>query len=76
MLSPSQQMAILQEHKRDLLRQARLHRLLSQAEHERPLLGERLMALLGDLMISSGQRLKGRSNVRSNGGYPVEAQNW
>lgn len=63
MLNPNEQEAIFQDRKRDLLRAAKLHELYLRAEAERPQFGDRLMTLLGDLMISSGERLKARSSA-------------
>jgi hypothetical protein len=71
MYNPSEEMAVLQERKRQLLRAARMHQLYRQAEQDRVRFSERLMVLLGDLMISSGRKLKARSGVR----YTVETQN-
>lgn len=65
MLNPNEQEAIFQERKLDLLRAAKLHELYLRAEKERPQFGDRLMSMLGDLMISSGERLKARSSASS-----------
>lgn len=70
MYNPTQEMAVMQERKRQLLHAARMHQLFRQAEQDRTQFGERLMALLGDLMISGGRKLKARSGVR----YTVETQ--
>lgn len=61
MLDPNHERAVMQENREKLLRAARLHQLYAQADEERPQFGERLMALVGDLMISGGQKLKARS---------------
>jgi len=71
MYNPAQEIVIMQERKRQLLRAARMHQLFRQAEQDRARFGERMMALLGDLMISGGRKLKARSGVR----YSVETQN-
>lgn len=63
MLNPNEQEAVFQQRKLDLIRAARLHELRLRADMERPQFGERLMTLLGDLMISSGERLKARSSA-------------
>jgi hypothetical protein len=65
MLNPNEMEVHVQERKRDLLRAAQLHDLYLRAEKERPQFGNRLMSMLGDLMISSGERLKARSSVTS-----------
>lgn len=70
MYSPVQEMVIMQERKQRLLRAARMHQLFRQAEQDRARLGERMMALLGDLMISGGKKLKAYSGTR----YTVETQ--
>ena len=61
MWNPNEQEAVFQQRKLDLIRAARLHELQLRAVKEHPQFGERLMTLLGDLMISSGERLKARS---------------
>ncbi|MEP7291681.1 MAG: hypothetical protein ABI835_07845 [Chloroflexota bacterium] len=71
MLSPNQELAMFQERKRQLIHSARMNQLLRQAEEDRPQFGERLMTLVADLMISSGEKLKARSTPR----YTVSAQN-
>ena len=68
MLNPNEEMAIMAERKRELLRLARLHQLYQQADEDRAQLGQRLMSLVGDLMISGGTKLKEYS------GCAVEAQ--
>jgi hypothetical protein len=70
MLNPIEEFAQMEERKRDLLRSARMHELYRKADEEQAQVGERLMTLIGDLMISGGQKLKARSGVR----YTVEAQ--
>lgn len=61
MLDQNYQRAVMEENRQKLLRAARLQQLYTQADEERPQFGERLMALVGDLMISGGQKLKARS---------------
>jgi hypothetical protein len=62
MLDPNHQQVVMEENRQKLLRAARLHQLYSQADAERAQFGERLMTLVGDLMISGGQKLKARSS--------------
>lgn len=71
MINPTEPMAVMEERKRQLLRSARMHQLFQQADQDRDAVGVRLMALLGDLMISGGRKLKERSGTR----YTVETQN-
>jgi len=61
MFNPKEQIQFAEERRRELLRQARMHQLYRSAERDRARMGERLMAVLGDLMISSGTKLKARS---------------
>lgn len=72
MINPIQQQAIMQDRKRQLLRAARMHQLYRQANDERVQVGERLMNLLGDLMIAGGEKLKARRPVY----YTFETENW
>ena len=44
--------------RRELIRQAKLQRLVDEAQQDTPRLQRRLLILLSDLMISSGNRLK------------------
>ena len=66
----SQEFALNLERRERLLREAKMQQLWNQADEERSQLGERLMGLVGDLMISGGQKLKERSGAP----YVVEAQ--
>ncbi len=65
MLNLEQELKLREASRRELLRKARLHQLMRQAERDREQVGDRLMALLGDLMISGGKKLKERSGVPS-----------
>ena len=58
MFSPNDEMVNMAERKRELLRAAKMHQLYEQADEDRAQLGDRLMTLLADLMISSGTKLK------------------
>lgn len=62
------------ENREKLLRAARLHQLYAQGDAERAQLGERLIALVADLMISGGQKLKARS-AHTAIRYTVSTQN-
>jgi hypothetical protein len=72
MLNPNEEHALMEERKRDLLRSARMSQLYQQADDDRAQAGERFMTLIGDLMISGGQKLKARSNS-SNARYRTDA---
>ena len=63
MLNPMmvEELAQMEERKRELLRAARIHQLYQQADDEQNQAGDRFMTLIGDLMISGGQKLKARS---------------
>ncbi len=71
MVNPNEEMALMAERRRELLRAAKMHELYNQADRERAQLGERLMGLIGDLMIAGGTKLKARARVE----YTAEAQN-
>ena len=72
MFERSQEYALNLERRERLLREAKMQKLWNDADLERPQFGERLMALVGDLMISGGQKLKERSGTATQ--YTVEAQ--
>ena len=75
MLNPNEELAMMEERKRQLLQSARMHQLYQQADDEREQFADRLMTLLGDLMISGGQKLKARSsNANSNARYSAGVQ--
>lgn len=61
MLNPNDVNVAMEERKRQLLHDARLNQLMRQADDDREHTGERLMRLLGDLMIEGGTKLKARS---------------
>lgn len=61
MLNPNHEQVVMEENRQKLLRAARLQLLYTEADAERRQFGERLMTLVGDLMISGGQKLKARS---------------
>ena len=72
MFSPNQELAMMEERKRELLRSARMHQLYQQAEEDHAQLSDRFMTLIGDLMISGGQKLKSRSSANTQ--YSAGAQ--
>jgi hypothetical protein len=71
MFNNDQHIQYADDRRKELLREARMHQLIRQSNRDRAQMGERLMALLGDLMITSGTKLKARSGMR----YRVEPQN-
>jgi hypothetical protein len=60
MFNPTDELALFEDHKRRLMREARMHQLYRQAEMERGMLSARLMHLLGELMVSGGEKLMAR----------------
>ena len=73
-LSPNEELAMMEERKRQLLQTARLHQLYQKAEDEREQLGDRFITLIGDLMISGGQKLKSRTSSANSAHYTAGAQ--
>jgi len=63
MLQTERDMILMEQRKTELLRKARIQQLFGEIE-QTPM-GDRLLHLLGDLMISGGNRLK---KTRSAGG--------
>lgn len=61
MLHSDRDILLMEQRKRDLLRQARLQQLYHATDATRAQMTTRLRHLLGDLMISGGERLKGRT---------------
>ena len=72
MLKPEQEILLLEERKRELMRAAKLHQLYREARDNRPRMSDRLMHLIGDLMITSGTKLKARSDAPPMPLYCVE----
>lgn len=52
---------IMEERKRKLLQSAKLHQLYREAQTNQTTFGDRLLRLIGDLMITGGTRLKAQS---------------
>ncbi len=69
-MNVNQERALMEENRRRLMRSLKMHQLYLQADAERPQFGERLLALLGDLMIAGGEKLKSRHSVS----YTMEPQ--
>ena len=60
MFDPMLDARVVEQRKQDLLRQARLHHMRRELLTNRRLLHRRWMAMMADLMIASGTRLKAR----------------
>ncbi len=75
MLNQTDSLAYVQDQKRKLLREAKLHQLARQAEHDRAHAGDRLMRLLGDLMIVGGMKLKTRADAATRSVDPIYTPN-
>lgn len=60
MFNPISETQTVEHHRRELLRQARLQRLATEIQRDQAKLHERFLAMVGDLMVSGGSRLKQR----------------
>jgi hypothetical protein len=60
MFDPMLDARVVEQRKQDMLRQARLHHIRREMLMNRGLIHRRWMALVADLMIASGTRLKAR----------------
>ena len=72
MLKPEQEILLLEERKRELMRAAKLHQLYREAQDNHPRMSDRLMRLIGDLMITSGTKLKARTSPPPMPFYSIE----
>lgn len=59
MNNPDVEIRFAEARRRDLMREATIQRLMHDAQTDAPRLQRRLLLLLSDLMITSGNRLKG-----------------
>lgn len=75
MFNQTDSLAFVEDQKRKLLREAKLHQLARQAEQDRAHAGERLMRLLGDLMIVGGMKLKARAEATERRIDPLYSPN-
>ncbi len=66
MFNQTESLAFVEDRKRKLLHEARLNQLVRQAEQDREHAGDRLMKLVGDLMIVGGMKLKARAGATAN----------
>lgn len=60
MFNPISEMQAVEYRKRELLREAKIQHLIRKAKREQGKTHERFLAMIGDLMISGGSRLKAR----------------
>ncbi|MFQ3566255.1 MAG: hypothetical protein SNJ59_04590 [Aggregatilineales bacterium] len=58
MIAPLFEARTVEYHKQDLLRQARIQQLAREAAADRATMQRRFRAMLADLLIASGERLK------------------
>lgn len=79
MFNPVAETQAVEHHKRELMRQARLQQLAKEIQQDQGKLHERFLAMVGDLMISGGSRLKNRYDAANHSlsapvYYDVKAQ--
>ena len=80
MFNPISELQAVEYRKRELLREAKLQHLLRNSQRDQVKTHERLLALVGDLMISGGSRLKARyddanRSLASHAPYEINPQN-
>lgn len=80
MFNPISELEAVEYRKRELLREAKIQHLIRNAKRERSQMHERFLALVGDLMISGGSRLKARydaanRSLASHVPYEIYPQN-
>ena len=75
MLNPNEERAFFEDQKRKLLREAKLQQLIQQVEQDRVHASDRLMKLLGDLMIVGGMKLKARADASARSVDPIYTPN-
>ncbi len=75
MFNQTDSLAFVEDQKRKLLREAKLHQLARQAEQDRIYAGDRLMRLIGDLMIVGGMKLKARAKTTTPSVDPIYTPN-
>ncbi len=63
MFNPNEERAFMEDQKRRLIREVKLNQLMQQADQDRTHTGDRLMKLVGDLMIVGGMKLKARARA-------------
>lgn len=80
MFNPISELEAVEYRKRELIREAKLQHLVRRSKQERGKTHERFLALVGDLMISGGSRLKSRYDAAnrsfaSQPQYEIKPQN-
>ncbi len=75
MFNQTDSLAYVEDQKRKLLRQAKLNQLVQQAEQDRIHASDRLMKLIGDLMIVGGMKLKARAGASAGSVDPIYSPN-
>jgi hypothetical protein len=80
MFNPISELQAVEYRKRELIREAKLQHLVRKSQQERVKTHERFLALVGDLMISGGSKLKARydaanQSLRSHPHYEIKPQN-
>jgi len=81
MFNPISEIQAVEYRKRELLREAKLQHLIRKSKREQAKTYERLLALVGDLMISGGSRLKARydaanQSLTSSPVYEIKPQSF
>ena len=80
MFNPVSEAQAIEHRKRDLLRQAKLQQIAAEVQQDQAKLHERFLAMVGDLMITGGSRLKKRYDAANHAWtapvfYDVKPQN-
>lgn len=80
MFNPVTETEFVEHRKRELLREAKLHHLMREAQRDRMKIHQRFLGLVGDLMISGGSRLKARYDAANRtfsqpARYEIKPQN-
>jgi hypothetical protein len=74
---PELEIRMMEQRRRDLLRQARLNHLMTEARRDEPGIQQRLMLMVSDLMIAGGKRLQQRATAAKVWREPsVEIGKW
>ena len=63
MFNPISELEAVEYRKREMIREAKIQHLIRRSQRDQVKTHERLLALVGDLMISGGSRLKARYNA-------------
>lgn len=80
MFNPISDMQAVEYRRRELIREAKIHNLLRKANHDHAKMHERFLAMVGDLMISGGSKLKTRydaanQSLSARPVYKIKPQN-